>query len=122
MNCKITIVQSINKYNQEINKKIRNGTIDETETGIVMTPETFHKVFSPERIKLMQKIHKDNVKNIYQLAKELNKPYEVVFRNIKYLAGIGLIKVMKRDMKKIPHMACRLSIDMFSGNGVEAID
>jgi len=119
VNCEIKIVESISKYNKEINEKIRKGTLDRPERGIVMTPETFSKVFSPERIKLLKRIYRNNVKNIYQLAKELDKPYEVVFRNIKYLEGIGLIKITEKDNRKIPNIGCRLSIDMFAG-GIEA--
>ena len=120
MKREIKIVESISKYNKEINKKIEAGLLDKPEEGLVMTPETFNKVFSPERIKLLQRIYRNNVESIYQLAKELDKPYEVVFRNIKYLAGLGLIELKKKDNKKIPHLSCKLSIDMFSGEGIEA--
>jgi predicted transcriptional regulator len=118
MSCKIKIVESISKYNKEINEKVMNRTITKPEKAIVMTPETFSKVFSPERIKLLQKIYRNNIKNIYQLAKDLDKPYEVVFRNIKYLEGIGLIKIDEKDNKKIPHLTCDVSIDMFSKEAV----
>ena len=111
MNCKIKIVGSVSKSDKEISQKVK--TLKKPESEIVMTPETFSKVFSPERIKLLQRIYRNNIKNIYQLAKELDKPYEVVFRNIKYLEGIGLIKTTG-DKKKIPQMSCKLSIDMFS--------
>ena len=114
MNCDIKVVESISRYNKEINDRIRKGTLEKPEKGIVMTPETFSKVFSPERIKLLQKIYKNNVKSIYQLAKELGKPYEVVFRNIKYLTGIGLIKLVEKDNKKIPSISYKLSINMFA--------
>ena len=114
MNCKIKIVESIVKYNNELNQKIKDNIIKNPERGIVMTPETFSKVFSPERIKLLQRIYRNNIKNIYQLAKELEKPYEVVFRNIRYLEGMGLIRIEEKDNKKIPQMSCKLSIDMFS--------
>ncbi len=63
----------------------------------------------------MQKIYKNDIKSIYQLAKELDKPYEVVFRNIKYFEGIGLIKLVKKDNKQIPTVSSKLSIDMFEG-------
>lgn len=115
MDCEIKIVESIEKYEKELNERIRKGTVKKPVGGMVMTPETFNKVFSPERIKLLKRIYKNNVKNIYQLAKELDKPYEVVFRNIKYLEGIGLVKITEKDNKKIPSIACRLSLDMFSG-------
>src|SRR3989338_9165340 len=120
MNCNIRVVESISKYNKELNKKIAKETLEKAEKGIVMTPETFSKVFSPERIKLLQRIYRNNIKNIYQLAKELDKPYEVVFRNIKYLEGIGLIKITEKNNKKIPKMDCKMSIDMFTNEGIEA--
>ena len=120
MNCDIKVVQSIRKYNQEINEKIEKGILDKPEKGIVMTPEIFSKVFSPERIKLLQRIYRNNIKSIYQLAKELDKPYEVVFKNIKYLEGVGLIKIKEKDHKKIPQMFGRVSIDMFTNRGAEA--
>src|SRR3989344_4947267 len=118
MNCEIKVVGSLKEYNKEIKEKIDKNILEKPESGIVMTPETFNKVFSPERIKLLQRIYKNNVKNIYQLAKELDKPYEVVFRNIKYLEGIGLVRITERDNRKIPNIGCRLSIDMFAG-GIE---
>ena len=47
MNCEIKIVESISRYNEQINQKIRNNALDKPERGLVMTPETFNKVFSP---------------------------------------------------------------------------
>lgn len=120
MNREIKVVESMSRYNQELNEKIMKGTLTRPEKGIVMTPETFSKVFSPERIKLLQRVYRNNVKSIYQLAKESDKPYEVVFRNIKYLEGIGLIEIVKKDNKRIPHLACKLSIDMFTSDGMKA--
>jgi hypothetical protein len=114
MKCEIKIVESMSRYNRELNEKIAKGLLKKPERGLVMTPETFNKVFSPERIKLLQRIYRNNVKNIYQIAKDLDKPYEVVFRNIKYLAGIGLIEVEDKGNKKIPHLTCKLAIDMFT--------
>ncbi|MDO8643272.1 MAG: hypothetical protein Q7R76_06890 [Candidatus Woesearchaeota archaeon] len=113
MHYKIKIVESVKRYSRELNEKAMKGLLEEPERGMVMTPETFSKVFSPERIKLLQKIHRNNIRSIYQLAKELDKPYEVVFRNIKYLEGIGLIKLTEKDNKKIPHLQSELTIDMF---------
>ncbi len=116
---KIKIVTSMNDYNKELNKRIEAATLDKAETGLVMTPETFNKVFSPERIKLLQKIYRNNIKSIYQLAKDLDKPYEVVFRNIQYLAGMGLLKIKKKDNKNIPMIASKFSIEMFTGEEIE---
>lgn len=111
----IKIVESISAYNRELARKIKRGDLKTAERGIVLTPETFSKVFSPERIKLLKRIYRNNMNNIYQLAKELDKPYEVVFRNIKYLEGLGLIEIKDVDNTKIPHILHRFTIDFFAG-------
>ena len=108
------------KYSRELNERAKKGLLEEPEQGIVMTPETFSKVFSPERIKLLQKIHRNRIASIYQLAQELEKPYEVVFRNLKYLEGIGLIKLLKKDNKKVPQLRHAVSIDLFAEDALEA--
>lgn len=116
---KIKIVESISRYNKGVNEKIRKGTLEKPLVEMVMTPETFSKVFSPERIKLLQRINRNKIKSIYSLAKELGKPYEVVFRNIRYLEGMGLIRVDSKDNRKIPSISSKFSIDMLS-DGVVA--
>ena len=116
---KIHIVDSVKRYTDKLDEKAKKGLLQEPQRGIVMTPETFSKVFSPERIKLLQKIHTNNITSIYHLAQELEKPYEVVFRNIKYLKGIGLIKLIQKDKRKIPSLSGALSIQMFASQDIE---
>ena len=113
---KIKIVESLATYNKELQDKLQKGALKQPEQGLVMTPETFAKVFSPERIKLLQRIHKNNIKNIYELAKELNKPYEVVFRNIKYLEGIGLIDILDKEDTKVPQINEKIVVDFFASH------
>lgn len=74
------------------------------EKTIIITPEIFAKIFSPERIKLILKIKRNKLTNIYQLAKSLNRKYEAVFRDIKLLEGFGIIKLKEKDRKKIPYI------------------
>jgi predicted transcriptional regulator len=98
--CKIYIVP-------EIRSRMR------VPSGHIMTSDTFAKIFSPERIRLLQRIRHNHIKNIYQLAKEMKKPYEVVFRNIKYLQGAGFVTVKRVNNKQIPRVKCDLTIEMF---------
>jgi predicted transcriptional regulator len=118
MNCVIKIVDSIDNYNEVLERKIKNNTLDKPERGIIMTPETFSKVFSPERIKLLRRIYQNDIRSIYQLARELGKPYEVVFRNIKYLEGLGLVRLKNKDNRKVPSLVSGLSISMFADAAV----
>jgi predicted transcriptional regulator len=114
MACVIKIVDSMEAYNAELKSRLKEGEMTKPERGIIMTPETFSKVFSPERIKLLRKICQNNISSIYQLARELDKPYEVVFRNIKYLEGLGLLKIRRKANRKIPSLVAGISISMFA--------
>ena len=93
-----------NKYVRDVIKGKINVDRKKAEKTIVMTPEVFAKIFSPEKMKLMLKIKQNNIKNIYQLSKELDRKYEAVYRDIRLLEGLGIIKVREKDSKMIPFM------------------
>ena len=114
---KIEIVEDLkermkmdNKYAKEVIKGKVKADIKKAEKTIIITPETFAKIFSPERIKLMLKIKRNNISNIYQLAKGMNRKYEAVHRDIKLLEGFGIIKLKDKNHKKIPFMDEPLTI------------
>ena len=117
---KIEIVENIKERmktdNKYVNDVIKGKPINKkrAEKKLIMTPEVFSKIFSPERIKLMLKIKRNNIKNIYQLAKELNRKYEAVYRDIKLLEGFGVIKLKEKDKKKIPIMDEAITIPQFA--------
>jgi len=108
---KIEIVEDLkekmkmdNKYVKDvINSKIKLDKA-RAEKTIVVTPESFAKIFSPERMKLMLRIRHNNLSNIYQLAKALDRKYEAVYRDIKLLEGFGILKLKKKDNKTIPYI------------------
>ena len=107
---KIEIVENIKEKmkidNKYVNSIVKGIKIDKkrAEKKLIITAEGFAKIFSPERIKLILRIKSNNMKNIYQLAKELNRKYEAVYRDIKLLEGFGVIKLKEKDKKKIPFM------------------
>ena len=114
---KIEIVEGIKEKMKMDNKYVKNvmagkAKIDrkKAEKTIIVTPETFSKIFSPERIKLMLKIKRNNISNIYQIAKELHRKYEAVYRDIKLLEGFRIIKLKEKEKKIIPFMDEPLTI------------
>ena len=52
-------VKDVVKGKLKIDKKMAEKTI-------IVTPEIFSKIFSPERIKLMLKIKRNNIANIFE--------------------------------------------------------
>ena len=114
---KIEIVENLKERMKADNEYVKNVIGGKEKVGrkkaektIIVTPETFAKIFSPERIKLMLKIKRNNISNIYQLAKELHRKYEAVHRDIKLLEGFGIIKLKDKNKKKIPFMDEPLTI------------
>jgi predicted transcriptional regulator len=107
---KIEIVEHIQRRMNEDNRYVKEVLQGKKrvrarrEKTIIMTPETFSKIFSPQRIKLMLRIRKNNIKNIYQLAQVLNRKYEAVHRDIKLLEGFGIIKIKEKKNQRIPFM------------------
>ena len=108
---KIKIVPDVYKEMEETDKYVRDvidGKVpidkNRAEKTHIMTPDTFAKVFTPERIRLMMRIRKNELTNIYQLAKELDRPYEAVHRDITYLKGMGIVKIKNKDKTKIPYI------------------
>jgi predicted transcriptional regulator len=108
---RIEIVESIEeklKIDNNYVKDVLAGRVKidrkRAEKTIVTTPEVFAKIFSPERMRLLLRIRKNDIKSIYQLAKNINRKYEAVFRDLKILEGFGIIKLRKKDRRNIPFM------------------
>ncbi len=108
---KIEIVDNIkekmkkdNRYTDEILRDKKKIDKKAAEKTLIITPETFAKIFSPERMRLILKIKDTRQMNIYQLAKELDRKYEAVHRDIKLLEGFGIIKIKDDEKKKIPEI------------------
>lgn len=99
----------MNKSWKEAEKAMKTGkTKDHT---IYVTPEIFSKIFSPQKIKLLMNLKNQN---IYQLAKTLNRKYESVYRDIKFLEGLGVINIKKQESKSIPYLKESLKIAEFA--------
>jgi predicted transcriptional regulator len=120
---KIEIVENVRKrmkQDDEYVQKVIDGKIpiDEkkAEHTIITTPELFYKMFTPEKLRLMLRIRRNKIRNIYQLAKELGRKYEAVHRDIKFLKSFGLIKIKTKDNKKIPCLVEPITIPALAGN------
>jgi len=116
---KIEIVEDIKqrmKIDDSYVKEVLHGRkIDKkkAEKTLIITPEVFAKIFSPQRIKLMLAIKRNKIKNIYQLAKQLERKYEAVYRDIKLLEGLGLITLKTKEKQRIPCLETPIKIPEF---------
>ena len=71
---------------------------------LVLDPKAVTKVFSPERIRLILFVRNNKIHSISELAKELNRPFESVHRDVKYLEGLGLINLKKHEKAMVPEV------------------
>ena len=120
---RIEIVEDPRKSMQEDDQYIQDvidGKIPidkkRAEHRIILTPEDFARTFTPERLRLMLRIRRNKISNIYQLAKELGRPYECVHRDIKLLKSYGLVRIKTENKKKIPCLVEPISIPALAGN------
>ena len=97
----IKIVENVEKEVDKDIEKMKKGTL-KPRKKIVMTPETFAKVFTPAKIRLLIAIKKNHFKSISELARQLKRKFEAVHRDISYLEGMGLIKVVKEKREARP--------------------
>lgn len=98
------IIQLVTDVEKQMNidtEEILNGTAKYKKKK-VMTPETFAKIFSPQRIRLLKEIKRGNFNSISELARRLDRKFEAVHRDIKYLKGMDLIQVRRNDKRVVP--------------------
>lgn len=106
---KIKIVEDIKeemrKDDERLNKIEKGKYVKaDKERVLIMTPKTFASVFSPGRLKLLRVIKKIKVHSVQELATMLERPYEAVYRDIKYLEGLGLLETKIENHHRIPIM------------------
>lgn len=102
MEIKIVTDSEKNKRKEFWDKVEKGEKVKAEEKTLYLTPQTFAKTFSPERIKLVIAVRQNKIESISQLAKILNRPFESVHRDVKYLEGLNLIRLEKHERAMVP--------------------
>ncbi|WP_022846794.1 transcriptional regulator [Desulfurobacterium sp. TC5-1] len=66
--------------------------------------ESFHKVFSPQRMEILVLLANEKVKSINELSKILNRDAKNVRNDIGILESTGLIRLKNHLNRKIPEL------------------
>jgi len=106
---KIKLVSDVKEEMKVRTKKILDGKA-KTKELIVMTPETFCKVFSPKRIRLLMEMKTKEYDSISDLARKIDRKFEAVHRDITVLVDIGLVNVTKTNNKSVPKIIKKIEI------------
>lgn len=113
INIEIRIIEDNKNYLEERKRLLTdlesNKTHLENKKTIVFTPKVFAKVFTPERIRIIKTLQEKEINSISHLAEILNRSFEAVDRDIKYLESMNLLTLIKREKSKIPIIAKKLN-------------
>ncbi|MFH0955015.1 MAG: MarR family transcriptional regulator [Candidatus Micrarchaeota archaeon] len=64
--------------------------------------ETLREILTDERIRLLQTLHTQKPKSVYELAKKLGRKYPNVFNDVKKLENLGLVTLNLEKNKSEP--------------------
>ncbi len=106
----IRLVKDVNKEYKDLTpKKMMESKEDHV---ILITPETFYKVFTPARVRLLMFVRDNKVVSISDLARKVGRKFEAVHRDLRYLQGFGLVKFLDKDKGKIPYISEKIEVEM----------
>jgi len=103
----IQIVENEKQRREEIrliSTDILKGTITGGRIRLILTPDLFGKIFSPKRIELLMHLSIKKKENVSELARALNRQFEVVYRDLKIFENFGLIKMVKLENEVLPEL------------------
>ena len=99
------VAMSDKEYGKHLNdlyKKVKNRKAKKEERIVLTSISDLNKILTPERLRLIRTIKKKNPKSISVLAKLLERDRANVFRDLKYLEGLGLISLEQHKMETTP--------------------
>ena len=83
----------------DLKKEYRNIALNivqrkaKDKTTVMLTSEAFAQIFTKKRIDLLLELRKNCCASISDLARSLNRRSEVVYRDLKLLENVGLVKL-----------------------------
>ena len=99
------IAMSDKEYGKHLNdmyNKVKNRMAKSEERIVLTSISDLNKILTPARLRLIRTIRKKNPKSISILAKLLGRDRANVYRDLKYLEGLGLISLKKHKMETTP--------------------
>ena len=90
------------KHLNDIYKKVKNRKTKAEERIVLTSISDLNKIITPARLRLIRTIKKKNPKSISVLAKLLGRDRANVYRDLKYLEGLGLISLEQHKLETTP--------------------
>ena len=86
----------------EIYEKVKRRKAKKEERIVLASITDLNKIITPERYRLICTIRKEKPKSINTLAKLLGRDRANVYRDLKYLEGLGLISLEEHRLVTTP--------------------
>jgi len=99
------VAMSDKEYGKHLNdlyKKVKDRKTKSEERIVLTSISDLNKILTPARLKLIRTIKKKNPKSISILAKLLGRDRANVYRDLKYLEGLGLISLEQHKLETTP--------------------
>ncbi len=99
------IAMSDKEYGKHLNdlyNKVKNRKAKSEERIVLTSISDLNKILTPARLRLIRTIKKKNPRSISVLAKLLVRDRANVYRDLKYLEGLGLISLEQHKMETTP--------------------
>ena len=99
------VAMSDKEYGKHLNdlyKKVKDRKTKSEERIVLTSISDLNKILTPARLKLIRTIKKKNPKSISVLAKLLGRDRANVYRDLKYLEGLGLISLEQHKLETTP--------------------
>jgi predicted transcriptional regulator len=92
-------VKNISDVKEEMKKAFKGEFvgIQKKNEIIFLNFESAFKVFSKNKMQILQAIAQEKPRSIYELAKFLEKDFKSVHTDVKYLVGVGLIELKESN-------------------------
>ena len=99
------VAMSDKEYGKHLNdmyNKAKNRKVKSEERIVLTSISDLNKILTPARLELIRTIKKKNPRSISVLAKLLGRDRANVYRDLKYLEGLGLIFLEEHKMETTP--------------------
>jgi predicted transcriptional regulator len=79
-------------------KKLEEGKLKKSINALSLSEDEYRNLFSKKRLDIIKILRHKKFVSIYELAKELDRPYKNVYDDINLLLELGIIE--KKEDKK----------------------
>lgn len=111
---KILSKEQIKKEIAEMAERVSRGKGKGGKNTILLTSELFPKIFSQKRLELLITLAHTYVGTVSELARQLNRPFEVVYRDLKLFESYDLVKLTKKRRSVIPSLTGEIHLPVIA--------